>query len=439
LTTRIVLIPCILILLTAPLSAQTNWHKHLSNPVLPHWSGDPDQPSSYKHILGPTVVFDENESLYRMWFSSMAFGWGTNFCISEAVSPDGFRWYANLKNPVIRSTPGTFDSRSMYNPSVVRVPTGYYMYYAGYKEERFEIGLATSPDAIRWTKHGATPVLSGGKAGSWDYCVRQMTVHFDGTLYRGLFDGRSNAGVWSIGYATSPDGVHWTKYEKNPVLTGGEAGSFEEAGVGEPTMVFAANKYHLIYTGYALPGLTGRLGYASSNDCISWTRFEGNPVLDHGGSGSWDGGHLAAGSLMFQDSTFRLWYVGGDNPTSGYEIGFASAALREETEEGDARLRPHLSDFSLLATTPTPLNPATRLSYSLPERCNVWLRLYDILGSEVRFLHAGTEGPGIRMIRWNGKTNEGTPTAAGLYLAVLFARGSSGKEYKTCFKVVRTP
>jgi predicted GH43/DUF377 family glycosyl hydrolase len=439
LNTRALILASLLILDVNSSQAQTNWQKYRSNPVLPHWSGDPDQPSSYKHILGPSVIFDDKEGMYRMWFSSMAYGWGTNFCISEAVSPDGLRWYANIRNPVVRPTPGTFDSRSMYNPLVIRVPTGYHMYYAGYNEDRFEIGLATSPDAIRWTKHSPNPILPGGGPDSWNHSVRQVAVHFDGTIYRAIFDGRSKSGKWSIGLATSLDGIRWKEYDGNPVLTAGPPGSFEEAGVGEPTMLFAVDKYHLIYTGYALPGLTGRLGYASSTDCISWTRFEGNPVLDHGASGSWDGGHLAAGSLMFKDSTFRLWYVGGDSPTGTYEVGYASATLMEETREASVRLRPYLSGFSLIANGPTPLDPASILSYSLPERCSVSLRVYNVRGQEVRFLHAGSEEQGNRAIRWNGQTNEGGRAGSGVFLSLLVARGASGREYRTCSKVVRTP
>jgi len=34
--------------------------------------------------------------------------------------------------------------------------------------------------------------------------------------------------IWAIDYATSSDGIHWTKYSGNPVLTAGASGSFHK-------------------------------------------------------------------------------------------------------------------------------------------------------------------------------------------------------------------
>jgi len=42
------------------------------------------------------------------------------------------------------------------------------MFYAGaYNNEPQQVGLATSPNAIAWTRHSASPVLSNGPPGSW--------------------------------------------------------------------------------------------------------------------------------------------------------------------------------------------------------------------------------------------------------------------------------
>jgi hypothetical protein len=54
-----------------------------------------------------------------------------------------------------------------------------------------------------------------------------------------------------IGYATSVDGIHWLKYEKNPILGLSVEPLAKSFGVEVPSVV--ANKcYHYLYYGYGL-------------------------------------------------------------------------------------------------------------------------------------------------------------------------------------------
>ncbi|MEE9166557.1 MAG: hypothetical protein V3U24_03715 [Candidatus Neomarinimicrobiota bacterium] len=50
--------------------------------------------------------------------------------------------------------------------------------------------------------------------------------------------------------------------------------------------------------------------------------------------------------------------------------------------------------YGLHQNYPNPLNPVTTLKYDLPERADVTLTIYDILGRQVRSLVQGVQEPG---------------------------------------------
>lgn len=66
-----------------------------------------------------------------------------------------------------------------------------------------------------------------------------------------------------------------------PVLTPTQP--WEDQAVAEPTVLYEKGVYRMWYTG----GYSGHnaLGYATSRDGITWSKYAGNPVLGEGGSG----------------------------------------------------------------------------------------------------------------------------------------------------------
>ncbi len=72
--------------------------------------------------------------------------------------------------------------------------------------------------------------------------------------------------------------------------------------------------------------------------------------------------------------------------------------------------------YNLAQNFPNPFNPTTTISYSLPERSNVVLKIYDMLGREVKTLINEEQSEGNYNITWNGDTNFGAKVASGMYL-----------------------
>src|SRR5664279_1813528 len=87
------------------------------------------------------------------------------------------------------------------------------------------VGIGSAQDqapTLQFTPITDNPVLVPGASGAWDaVSVRFPQIVFqDGTYY--LFYGtfQSSTKPVSVGYATSQDGDHWTKFASNPVLSG---------------------------------------------------------------------------------------------------------------------------------------------------------------------------------------------------------------------------
>ncbi len=85
----------------------------------------------------------------------------------------------------------------------------------------------------------------------------------------------------------------------------------------------------------------------------------------------------------------------------------------------DADPMPGTQGFTLHQNVPNPFNPTTRIDFELDKAGTVDLRVYDVSGRLVADLFSGHLGEGAHEVTWNGKTNNGTTAATGVYLYVL--------------------
>lgn len=85
--------------------------------------------------------------------------------------------------------------------------------------------------------------------------------------------------------------------------------------------------------------------------------------------------------------------------------------------------------FALGSNYPNPFNPATTISFDLPLKSVVNLRIYDLSGRLVdHLLNGETVGPGRMNAVWRGCDLDGRPVAAGVYLYRLEAGGFSATK-----------
>lgn len=127
-----------------------------------------DQEWENNAIMCPSVLFDESEQFYRMWYSA-----GNNHepeAIGYASSKDGVNWVKHEANPVFTSNPeAIWEQHKVCGSHVLKHQGYYYMFYIGhFHEERAHIGVARSKDGVtNWERHPDNPIIAPDP-GAWD-------------------------------------------------------------------------------------------------------------------------------------------------------------------------------------------------------------------------------------------------------------------------------
>jgi len=122
----------------------------------------------------------------------------------------------------------------------------------------------------------------------------------------------------------------------------------------------------------------------------------------------------------FQTGSYGPLYAIQDNQAAtGVEVSDASAAPRVNRLEGNF---------------PNPFNPQTTIKFSAAQAGQVTLRIFNVGGQLVRSLTTKAEA-GVNEVRWNGRRDDGTQLASGVYFyKVKFADGSESGSRMTLLK-----
>jgi predicted GH43/DUF377 family glycosyl hydrolase len=127
-------------------------------------------------------------------------------------------------------------------------------------------------EIIKWEFGSTQTVLTSGTSGSWDdNHVGWASIILDNdTLKMWYTANNNNNNMWAIGYAWSLDGINWTRYSGNPVLT--KIYNWEKVP-GQPVVIKDAGLYKMWYHGWTAVAPVV-VGYATSLDGKNWTRHE---------------------------------------------------------------------------------------------------------------------------------------------------------------------
>jgi predicted GH43/DUF377 family glycosyl hydrolase len=225
-----------------------------------------------------------------------------------ATSPNGLEW--TRRGKVLSPDPATWEGDYIAANGTALVAGGEFLYWYQAGGRQPSIGLATSLEGIRWSRQ-PQPVLQPGPRGSWDergvadpYVIQQQ-----GTFYM-FYLGQDRARRQRLGVAQSADGKRWEKLRANPVLELGDAGAFDENGLGEPAVWSSHGWYWMLYTGRDRAE-NRRIGLARSRDGVRWERVSSKPLF--AGGQPWNSKVVCDPTVLVEGGGVRVWFGGGDS------------------------------------------------------------------------------------------------------------------------------
>ncbi len=226
--------------------------------------------------------------------------------------------------------PGMFDENGILPLSVVALDDRLYLYYVGYqlgmKLRYYQFtGLAESVDggeSFRRVRH--VPVLDRTEPERLNR-TSSFVLHEDGRFRMWYVagsewtevDGKSLP-VYNVRYIESEDGVTWP--DQGAVCL--DFADDDEHAFGRPWVLHGAAGYRMFFSirtrsrGY-------RIGYAESEDNITWKRRDAVVGIDVSPSG-WDSEMIAYASVFRYDDTTMMFYNGNGLGRTGF--GYAVLA-----------------------------------------------------------------------------------------------------------------
>lgn len=206
-------------------------------------------------------------------------------------------------------------SDGLTSPTVMydREERVYKMWYVGKQNSKTAVGYGTSDNATVWSEYTQNPILE--PAQDWEIGgIQDFEVIKVGNIYHALYTAVApGERTTHIGYASSPDGITWTKAANNPVVRAGSA-AWNTGGIVNPTVVYIGNRYHMWYEGKDSSGTT-RFGYATSSNAKDWTEFSQNPVIEN--IQDWSNNGIYAPDVVVNDGVFEMWFHGYDGKDAG--------------------------------------------------------------------------------------------------------------------------
>jgi hypothetical protein len=109
------------------------------------------------------------------------------------------------------------------------------------------------------------------------------------------------------------------------------------------------------------------------------------------------------------------------NPSESYTFRFKVTTTT--TDISDRMGLP--KSISLLQNYPNPFSHSTTIAFSNPTGSPAALRVYTMLGREVRTLYADSRVSGTVVANWDGRDNAGNLVPTGIYIYKLSSNGTT--------------
>jgi N-acyl-D-aspartate/D-glutamate deacylase len=293
--------------LRAWLTRPQNWKRDTDGPIVS--LGKKGQFDD-THIFAPMVSLEQKK--YRLWHCGSTGNVANRvFKMGLSTSADGRTFVRHKTNPVYEFGDG---KHSVLTPTLLRNPDGSTLRENGKLRMWFSStwfsggnGLhtlheATSADGITWSQPSAVLLDN----------VYAPTIIKDSDAFRMWFIDVGGP-AWVIKHASSSDGVRWEVTAK-PVISVDQ--DWERSRLFYPTVIKTGATYQMWYGSYwSARSSTTALGFAVSNDGLTWHKHHANPVLRPDPKRPWESNYVTSQSVMrLPDGSLRIWYASRKKP-----------------------------------------------------------------------------------------------------------------------------
>lgn len=284
------------------------------------------------HATAPTplVVSDDVIRIYMACRDDH--GIGRVGCV-EVSAHDPTRVLRVGREPVLDvGRPGTFDDNGVMATSVISGADGrFFLYYVGFElsahiRYRLLAGLATSDDGLHFTRVKETPILE--RSPDELYVRGGSHVRYEGGRYRMWYCagsqwidlGGKQMPVYDLRYIESSDGIQWPAQGKVILPISAD----DEHGFGRPWVHRTDRAWEFFYSVRRKSLRAYRIGYATSNDGVTWHRRDSEVGLDTS-AGSWDSEVVCYAAPVTISGRTWLFYNGNNFGEAGFGL-----AVRED-------------------------------------------------------------------------------------------------------------
>ena len=211
-----------------------------------------------------------------------------------AFPPELVRFAQSGREPVFAGEKGKWDAFIRERGWIMKEGDVWKMWYTGYasKDATRLLGYATSADGITWTRHPRNPLYR-------EHWVEDMMVVKDGGKYWMFAEGKNDRAQLLV----SPDGIDWKRVGQLDIRkTNGEP--IPPGAFGTPTAWKEGGLWYLFYERN-----DDGVWLATSKDMKVWKHVRDEPVLSPG-PGDYDRDLIALNQIIKHKGRYYAYYHG---------------------------------------------------------------------------------------------------------------------------------
>ena len=335
----------------------------------------------------------------------------------------------------VRSSP--WDGWSLYNfpcGPIILDPGEYWMGVSQLGETGMELGVCAYKSSCDWIVYDPSPNLNHVFAVNYPQMIDRFAYE-NTALSNSWYPFYFPAGIGKAGFSYYEAN---SAYGKSSINCGKNYNYFHAQGSWIPLIreyfgnrTFGPPVYETLYVAVELANFTGK--YSGDHVALSWTtaseknnagfRVERTEkglnawatinddafVAGHGTTA--DVHHYAMDDRdVKQGTTYQYRLKQSDND------GTVNRSNIVEVTTPPA-------DYMLTQNYPNPFAGSTKIAFSTPTTGYVTVRVYDMLGKEIKTLVAGSVSAESNVVEWDGTNNDGAQVSSGSYVYKMEANG----------------